>query len=77
LAREFASFTHKQSSKENSQILGLLREPMFRSERREVNGNSGVTPVPETEEQIGRLLEARSDAISDVARQQHELGKVR
>jgi hypothetical protein len=31
----------------------------------------------ETEEQISTLLEARSDAISDIARQQHELGRVR
>jgi len=31
----------------------------------------------ETQERIGRLFEARSDAISDIVRRQHELAKAR
>ena len=82
LAQEFGRFNRISESieKENNQILDLLLEPVFRSkqlakarsrQQRDIARSFG------TEEQIGRLLEARSDAISDIARRQHELGKVR
>ena len=82
LAREFVSFNRISESieKENNQILDLLLEPIFRPKRLEKARSQQQRDIArsfETEEQIGRLLEARSDAISDVARQQHELGKVR
>jgi hypothetical protein len=82
LAREFASFNRISESieKDNEQILDLLLEPIVRTKRLEKARSQQQRDIGrsfETEEQIGRLLEARSDAISDVARQQHELGKVR
>jgi hypothetical protein len=76
----FFSRISESIEKDNSQIHDLLLEPMFRAgrlekvrwqQRRDIERSFGI------EEQIGRLLEARSDAISDLARQQHELGKVR
>lgn len=82
LAKEFVSFNRISESieKENNQILVLLLEPMFRSKRLEKarwQQQRDVARSFETEEKINRLLEARSDAISDVARQQHALGRVR
>ena len=82
LAREFALFSRISESieNENNQILELLLEPIFRPKRLEKVWSQQQHDVARsfvTEEQIGRLLEARSDAISDIARQQHELGKVR
>jgi hypothetical protein len=82
LTREFVSFNRISESieKEGNQILELLLEPVFRlkqlakarsQQQRDIARSFG------TEERIGRLLEARSDALSDIARQQHELGKVR
>jgi hypothetical protein len=65
---------------ENNQTLDLLLEPIFRPKRLEkarLQQQHDIARSFETEEQICRLLEARSDAISDIARQQHELGKVR
>ena len=82
LAREFALFSRISESieKENNQILELLLEPIFRPKRLEKAQSQQQRDIArsfETEEQIGRLLKARSDAISDIARQQHELGRVR
>ena len=82
LAREFVSFNRISESieNENNQIRDLLLEPIFRPKRLEKAQSQQQRDIARsfgTEEQIGRLLEARSDAISDVARQQHELGKVR
>jgi hypothetical protein len=82
LAREFASFTRISEAieNENNQILDLLLEPIVRPNRFEKAQSQQQRDIArsfETEERIGRLLEARSDAISDLARQQHELGKVR
>jgi hypothetical protein len=82
LAQEFVSFNRISESieKENSQILDLLLEPIVRTKRLEKARSQQQRDIArsfETEEQIGRLLEARSDAISDIARQQHELGRVR
>ena len=82
LAQEFAAFSRISESieKENNQILDLLLEPIFRPKRLEKARSQQQRDIArsfETEEQIGRLLEARSDAISDIARQQHALGKVR
>ena len=82
LAREFALFTRISETieKENNQILDLLLEPVFRPNRLEkarLQQQRDRARSFETEEQISRLLEARSDAISDIARQQHELGRVR
>ena len=82
LARESVSFNRISQSieKENSQILDLLLEPIVRLKRLKKARSRQQRDIARsfgTEEQIGRLLEARSDAISDVARQQHELGKVR
>jgi hypothetical protein len=82
LAREFVSFNRISESleKESKQILDLLFEPILREKRLEKVRSQQQRDIAhsfETEEQIGRLLEARSDAISDLARQQHELGKVR
>ena len=82
LAQEFARFNliSKSIEKENNQILDLLLEPVFRSkqlEKARLQQQRDIAHSFATEEQISRLLEARSDAISDLARQQHELGKVR
>jgi hypothetical protein len=82
LAQAFVSFNGISDSieKENNQILDLLFEPIFQPKRLEkarLQQQRDIARSFETEERIGRLLEARSDAISDVARQQHELGKVR
>jgi hypothetical protein len=79
---EFASFNRISESIENvnKQIRDLLLEPVFRQKRLEKAQSQQQRDIArsfETEEQIGRLLEARSDAISDLARQQHALGKVR
>jgi DNA repair ATPase RecN len=82
LARAFVSFNRISESieKENNQILDLLLEPSFQPKRLEKARSQQQRDIARsfgTEEQIGRLLEARSDAISDIARQQQELGKVR
>jgi hypothetical protein len=82
LAREFVSFNRIGESieKGNTQIGDLLLEPIVRPKRLEKARSQQQRDIArsfETEEKINRLLEARSDAISDVARQQHELGKVR
>ena len=82
LAQEFGRFNRISESLEkgNTQIGDLLLEPILRSERLEKARSQQQRDIArsfETEEQIGRLLEARSDAISDLARRQHELGKVR
>jgi hypothetical protein len=82
LTREFVAFNRISESleKENDQILDLLLEPILRTkalEKARSRQQHDIARSFETEERIGRLLEARSDAISDVARQQHELGKVR
>jgi hypothetical protein len=82
LAQEFVSFNRISESieNENNQILDLLLEPIVRPKRLEkarLQQQSDIVRSFETEEQIGRLLEAQSDAISDIARQQHELGQVR
>jgi hypothetical protein len=82
LAREFALFSRISGSieNENNQILELLLEPIFRAKRlakARLQQQRDIARSFETEEQIRRLLEARSDAISDIARQQRELGKVR
>jgi hypothetical protein len=82
LAQEFVSFNRisKSIEKENNQILDLLLEPVFRSKqlaKARLQQQRDIARSFGTEERIGRLLEARSDAISDIARQQHALGKVR
>ena len=82
LATEFVSFNRISESLEkgNTQIGDLLLEPIVRTKRLGKARSQQQRDIARsfaTEEQIGRLLEARSDAISDVARQQHELGKVR
>jgi hypothetical protein len=82
LAQEFGRFNRISESieKENSQILDLLLEPIVRVkllEKARSQQQRDIARSFETEEKINRLLEARSDAISDVARQQHELGKIR
>jgi hypothetical protein len=82
LAREFVSFNRISDSieKENNQILDLLLEPIVRAKRLEkarLQQQRDIARCFETEEKIKRLLEARSDAMSDIARRQHELGKVR
>jgi hypothetical protein len=82
LARAFVSFNCISESieKENNQILDLLLEPIVRPKRLEkarLQQQRDRARSFETEEQISRLLEARSDAVSDIARRQHELGKVR
>jgi hypothetical protein len=82
LAREFVSFnrTSETIEKENNQILDLLLEPIVRVkglEKAQSQQQRDIARSFETEEKISRLLEARSDAISDVARQQHALGRVR
>jgi hypothetical protein len=82
LAREFGRSNRISESieKENNQILGLLFEPIFRPKRFEKAQSQQQRERArsfQSEEKINRLLEARSDAISDIARQQHELGQVR
>jgi hypothetical protein len=82
LAQEFGRFNRISESieKENNQILDLLLEPVFRSKqlaKARLQQQRDIARSFGTEERIGSLLEARSDAISDVARQQHALGKVR
>jgi hypothetical protein len=82
LAREFVLLNRISESleKRTNQILSLLLEPVFRSkqlEKARLQQQRDIARSFESEERIGRLLEARSDAISDVARQQHELGRVR
>jgi hypothetical protein len=82
LARAFVSFNRISESleKENNLILDLLLEPIVRVKRLDKARSQQQRDIARsfaTEEQIGRLLEARSDAISDIARRQHELGKVR
>jgi hypothetical protein len=82
LAREFVCFNRISEciEKENNQILDLLLEPVVRSKRLQKARSQQQRDIArcfETEERIGRLLEARSDAVSDTARQQHALGKVR
>ena len=82
LAREFVSFNQISESieKENTQILDLLLEPIVRTKRLEkVRSQQQVDLARSfgTKEQIDRLFEARSDAISDIVRRQHELAKVR
>jgi hypothetical protein len=82
LAREFVSFNRISESieRENNQILDLLLEPIVSAkllEKVRSQQQCDLARSFETEERIGRLLEARSDAISDIARQQHALGKVR
>ena len=82
LAQEFGRFNRISESLEkgNTQIGDLLLEPILRSERLEKARSQQQRDIArsfETEEQIGRLLEARSDALSDVAWKQHALGKVR
>ena len=82
LAQEFGRFNRISESLEkgNTQIGDLLLEPILRSERLEKARSQQQRDIARSfgiEEQIRRLLEARSDAISDIARQQHELGRVR
>jgi hypothetical protein len=82
LTREFVSFNRTSESIENdiNKIGDLLLEPIVRAKRLEKARSQQQRDIARsfaTEEQIGRLLEARSDAISDVARRQHELGRVR
>jgi hypothetical protein len=82
LAREFVSFNRISESieKENKLISDLLLEPMFRPkqlEKARLQQQRDIARSLGTEEQISSLLEARSDAISDIACQQHALGKVR
>jgi hypothetical protein len=82
LDREFVSFNRISESieKVNTQIRDLLLEPMFRTKRLEKVRSQQAFDLARslgTQEQIGRLFEARSDAISDLVRRQHELAKVR
>ncbi len=82
LEREFASFNRISESieKENNQIRDLLLEPTFRTKRLEKIRSQQRFDLARsfgTQEEIDRLFEARSDAISDVVWRQHELAKVR
>jgi hypothetical protein len=82
LKREFVSFNRRSESieKGNGQIRDLLLEPIIRTKRLQkvrLQQRRDLRRSFETKEQIGRLFEARSDAISDIVRRQHELGKVR
>jgi hypothetical protein len=82
LAREFVSFNRVSESieKENNQVLDLLLEPIFQTKQLKKLRSQQQRDLArsfETEAKINRLLEARSDAISDLALRQHELGKVR
>src|SRR3984893_1808582 len=67
LAREFASFNRISESieKKNGQILDLLLEPIFRLKRLEKARSRQQRDLARSfgiEEQIGRLLEARSES---------------
>jgi hypothetical protein len=82
LRREFVSFNRIGDSieKGNEQIRDLLLEPIVSTKRLEkVRSQQQFDLVLsfETKEKIGRLFEARSDAISEIVRRQHELEKVR
>jgi hypothetical protein len=82
LTREFVSFNRISESieKENNEIRDLLLEPMFRTKRLEKVRSQQQSDLARsfgTQEEIGRLLQARSDAISDIVWRQHALGKVR
>ena len=82
LSREFASFNRITESieKDNNQIRDLLLEPIFSTKRFEKvrsQQQSDLARSLGTQEQIGRPFEARSDAISDLVRRQHDLGKAR
>jgi hypothetical protein len=82
VAQQFVAFNRISESIENdnNKLLALLFEPVFRSKqlaKARLQQQRDIARSFGTEEQIARLLEARSDAISDVARQQYELGKVR
>jgi hypothetical protein len=82
LKGEFVSFNRIGDSveKRNEQMRDLLLEPIVQTKRLEKVRSQQQFDLArsfETEEQIGRLFEARSDAISDIVRRQHELGKAR
>jgi hypothetical protein len=82
LQREFAAFNRISESiaKENTQIRDLLLEPIFRKkilEKVRSQQRFDLARSFETQEEIGRLFEARSDVISDVIQRQHGLAKVR
>jgi hypothetical protein len=82
LEREFVSFNQIGESieKGNVQIRDLLLEPMFRTKRlAKVRSQQrfDLARSFSTQEEIGRLFEARSDTISDLVRRQHDLGRVR
>jgi hypothetical protein len=82
LTREFVAFNRISESieKENNHIRDLLLEPTFRTKRLEKVRSQQAFDLARsfgTQEEIGRLLQARSDAISDIVWRQHELGKVR
>jgi len=82
LTREFASFnrTGESIERENDQISDLLLEPIVRTKRLEKLRSQQAFDLARslgTQEQIGRLFEDRSDAISEIVRRQHELAKVR
>jgi hypothetical protein len=82
LKREFVSFNRSGDSieKGNEQIRDLLLEPTVRTKRLQkvrCRQRFDLARSFEIKEQIGRLFEARSDAISDIVRRQHGLGKVR
>ena len=82
LTREFASFnrTGESIERENDQIRDLLLEPIVRAKRLEKLRSQQAFDLARslgTQEQIGRLFEDRSDAISEIVRRQHELAKVR
>jgi hypothetical protein len=82
LTREFISFNRISESieKENNQIRDQLLEPIVRTRRLEKVRSQQRFDLAcsfGTQEQIAGLFEARSDAISDIVRRQHELAKVR
>jgi hypothetical protein len=82
LEREFVSFNQIGESieKGNVQIRDLLLESMFRTKRlAKVRSQQrfDLARSFSTQEEIGRLFEARSDTISDLVRRQHDLGRVR
>jgi hypothetical protein len=82
LQREFAAFNRISESieRENDQVRDLLLEPMFRTKRLakvRSQQDDDLARSFGTQEEIGSLLQARSDAISDIVRRQHGLAKVR
>jgi hypothetical protein len=82
LATEFVSFNQISAciENENNRIGDLLLESIVgpkRLEKARSQQQGDIARSFQTEGQIGRLLEARSDAISDLVRRQHELGKIR